>query len=131
MVAISLNYWLPKFVMEVAKESGERYPPRTVYGIVCGLKRHLGDKYGDEKLNPLDAHDKRFGIFRRALDAEMKDATKEGLHIKCQKEEKEFLGSNFIKFQENSCKTFHGGVSDLKYIPRTVKHICHEEGVKH
>ena len=26
---------------------------------------------------------------------------------------------------------FHGGVSDLKYIPRTVKHICHEEGVKH
>ena len=112
----------------------------------------------------------------------MKDATKEGLHIKCQKEEKEFataeeerkfwkvnllgtssaksllytvyfynwkifglrggdhrnivlnnfeLGSNFIKFQENSCKTFHGGVSDLKYIPKTVKHICHEEGVKH
>ena len=111
----------------------------------------------------------------------MKNATKEGLYIKCQKEEKEFvtaeeerkfwemnllgtssaksllytvyyyngkifglrggdhrnvvlnnfeLGSNFIKFQENCCKTFHGGVSDLKYIPRTVKHICHEEGVK-
>ena len=40
------------------------------------------------------------------------------------------LGSNFIKFQENYCKTFHGGVSDLKYIPRTVKNICHEEGVK-
>ena len=112
----------------------------------------------------------------------MKDAIKEGPHIKCQKEEKEFvtakeerklremnllgtnsaksllyivyfyngkifglrggdhgnivlnnfeLGSNFIKFQENSCKTFHGGISDLKCIPRTVKHICHEEGVKH
>lgn len=41
------------------------------------------------------------------------------------------LGSNSIKFQENSCKTLHGGVSDLKYIPRTVKHICHKEGVKH
>ena len=41
------------------------------------------------------------------------------------------LGSTFIKFQENSCQTFHGGVSDLKHIPRTVKHICHEEGVKH
>ena len=41
------------------------------------------------------------------------------------------LGSNFIKFQENSCKSFHGGVSDLKYIPRTVKLICHEEGVKY
>ena len=42
-------------------DSGERYPPRTVYGIVCGLKRHLGDKNGDEALNPLDAHDKRYG----------------------------------------------------------------------
>ena len=60
MDAISLNYWLMKFVVEVAcKDSGERYPPRTVYGIVCGLKRHLGDKNGDETLNPLDAHDKR------------------------------------------------------------------------
>lgn len=162
-----------KFAMEVAKDSEERYPPRTVYGIVCGVKRHLGDKNGNKALNPLDAHDKRFGIFRHALDAEMKDATKEGLHSKCQKEEKDFvtveeerkfwemnllgtssaksllytvyfyngkifglrggdhrnivlnnfeLGSNFIKFQENSCKIFHGGISDLKYIPRTVKH---------
>ena len=59
MDAISLNYWLAKFVMEVVKDSGERYPPRTVYGIVCGLKRHLGNKYGDEALNPLDTHDKR------------------------------------------------------------------------
>ena len=41
------------------------------------------------------------------------------------------LGSNFIKSQGNFCKTFHRGVSDLKYIIRTVKHICHEEGVKH
>ncbi|CAH3130143.1 unnamed protein product [Pocillopora meandrina] len=46
--------------MEVAKDSGESYLPRTV-------------------------------IFRRALDAEMKNATKEGFHIKCQKEEKEFV----------------------------------------
>ena len=61
MDAISLNYWLTKFVMAVAKDSGERYPPRTVYGIVCGVKRYLADKNGDEALNPLDAHDKRYG----------------------------------------------------------------------
>ena len=35
MVAISLNYWLTKFVMEVAKDSRE---PRTVYGIVWQTK---------------------------------------------------------------------------------------------
>ena len=61
MDAISLNYWLTKFVMEVAKDSGESYLPRTVYEIVCGLKRHLGDKYGDEALNPLDAAKKGTG----------------------------------------------------------------------
>ena len=50
-----------KFVMEAAKDSGERYPRRTVYGIVCGVKRHLGDKNGDEALNALDAHYKKYG----------------------------------------------------------------------
>ena len=29
------------FVMEVAKESGGSYPPKTVYGIICALKRYL------------------------------------------------------------------------------------------
>ena len=37
MDVLSLNYWLSKFVMEVAKKSGERYPPKSVYGIICSL----------------------------------------------------------------------------------------------
>ena len=37
MDGLSLNYWLPKFVMEVAKKSCGRYPPKTVYGIICAL----------------------------------------------------------------------------------------------
>ena len=55
MDAIFLNYWLTKFVMEVAKDSGERYPPRTVYGIVCGVKLHLADKNEDEAYGKLSA----------------------------------------------------------------------------
>ena len=35
MDAVTLIYWHSKFVMEVAKKSGERYPPKTVYRIVC------------------------------------------------------------------------------------------------
>ena len=34
---------------------------------------------------------RRFVLFRRCLDAEMKDGVREGLHIKCKKEEKEFV----------------------------------------
>ena len=59
MDALSLNYWLSKFVMEIAKKSGGRNPPKTVYGIICALKRYLEEKNGSEALNPLDAGDKR------------------------------------------------------------------------
>ena len=57
--ALSLNYWLSKFLMEVAKKSGGRYLPKAVYGIICALKRYLEEKNGSEALNPLDASDKR------------------------------------------------------------------------
>ena len=30
------------------------------------------------------------------------------------------LGSNYIRFEENLCKTFHGGITDLKYVPKTI-----------
>ena len=59
MDALSPNCCLSKLVMEVAKKSGGRYPPKTVYGIVCALKRYLEEKNGSEALNPLDASDKR------------------------------------------------------------------------
>ena len=45
MDALTLNYWLSKFVMEVAKKSGERYPPKTFYGIVGGIRRYQGFYY--------------------------------------------------------------------------------------
>ena len=51
--------WLSKFVMEVAKKTGERYPAKTIYGIVCGIRRHLEEKNGAEASNPLDNSDQR------------------------------------------------------------------------
>lgn len=41
------------------------------------------------------------------------------------------LGSNEITFEVNVCKTFHGGTSDLKYVPRKVRHVCHKIGEEH
>ena len=57
--SLSLNYWLTKFVQEVANKNGGRYPPRSLYRIVCGLKQHLEDVNGGNALNPLDSTDKR------------------------------------------------------------------------
>ena len=45
--------------MEVAKKTGERYPAKTIYGIVCGIRRHLEEKNGAEALNRLDNRDRR------------------------------------------------------------------------
>jgi hypothetical protein len=39
----TLNFWLTKFVHEVAKANGERYPVRSLYMIAAGLQRHLGE----------------------------------------------------------------------------------------
>ena len=47
MDALSLNYWLSTFVMEVAKSPVE------------DTLKHLEEKNGSETLNPLDASDKR------------------------------------------------------------------------
>ena len=55
MSACSLNYWLSKFAQEVSNSSGERYPARSLYSIICGLKRHLSDVNG----SALDTSDRR------------------------------------------------------------------------
>ena len=59
MDANSLNFWLSKFVQEVANSEGKVYPARTFYGIIYGIQRHLDETVGSEALNPLDASDKR------------------------------------------------------------------------
>ena len=43
---------LSLIVMEVAKKTGERYPAKTIHGIVCGIRRRLEEKNGAEALNP-------------------------------------------------------------------------------
>ena len=54
MIALrSLNYWLSKFVQEVAKSSSERYAPRTVNGINAGILRYLAEKKPGDDFNLL------------------------------------------------------------------------------
>ena len=41
------------------------------------------------------------------------------------------VSDDCLRFEENSSKSFHGGICDLKYVPRAVTHICHERGQTH
>ena len=59
MDANTLNYWLSKFVQEVANSEGKVYSARTLYETICGIRRHLEETVGSEALNREDASDKR------------------------------------------------------------------------
>lgn len=121
MSAETLNVWLTKFTQEVTNQSGGRYPPETLYLLICGLNRYLANGKQDNSFNVLDKADRtwryfeitlflvfisiykakvfwclslknlslfsRFALFRRALDAEMKDATRCGIAQMAKKEE--------------------------------------------
>lgn len=41
------------------------------------------------------------------------------------------LGDNVIKYTENICKTYHGGLKDLKKKCKVATHICHKSGDDH
>ena len=59
MSAKTLNFWLSKFIGEVAKQNGERYPPKSVHLLVCGINRQLSEAKGEEAVNVLDKSDRR------------------------------------------------------------------------
>ena len=59
MDANTLNYWLSKFVQEVANSEGKVNLSSTLYGIIFGIRRHLEETVGCKALNPLDPSDKR------------------------------------------------------------------------
>ena len=63
MMAESLNFWLTKFVQEICKADGQRYPPRSLYSIICGPQRLLGESNGAEAVRLLNKDDRRYKTF--------------------------------------------------------------------
>ena len=60
MDTLTLNYWLSKFVQEVAKCSKDPYPPKTLYQIVCSIRRFFVEKDPAIEFNLFsDSSDKR------------------------------------------------------------------------
>ena len=59
--------WIQKFVMETRQESGEPYPPKSLYAILCGLYRVC--KSNGVTFNFLDKKDARFAVLHKTLDS--------------------------------------------------------------
>lgn len=58
----SVSFWLSKFICEVVKRDGQRYPAKSVYLMVCGLNRYLAEAKGEEAFNILGKSDNRYVI---------------------------------------------------------------------
>ena len=55
----TLKFWLCKLIIEVAKQNGERYPPKRLYLLICGINRHLLDLKGENGVNILSKGERR------------------------------------------------------------------------
>ena len=63
----TLNFWLSKFVCEVAKQNGEGYPPNSLYLLVCAINRHLNETGGENSLNVLNSSLLKLSILMRRV----------------------------------------------------------------
>ena len=87
MLVQDLSYWMGKFALEVRKQDGKEYPPKSLYALVCCFKRYF-EQHGVHNINPLSTTDNAvFGEFRRTLDAEMKRLHGCGLRASSRKAE--------------------------------------------
>ena len=77
-----LNYWMARFITEVRRKDGTDYPPNTLTQITAGLQRHLREECDRPGINLLKKDDTTFDLFRKSLDARMKELTNRGVGVK-------------------------------------------------
>ena len=75
--AILVNKWLYKYIMETRQSDGTPYPPKSLYGLLCGLHRITQDN--QVSFNFLDKTDSRFMALHKTLDSVCSDLHSRGI----------------------------------------------------
>ena len=65
MTVASLQFWLPKLVIEVRRSDRKHYPPDSLYAICAGLLKF------NDRADVQIFSDAKFSCFRGTLDAEI------------------------------------------------------------
>lgn len=74
---VVMSKWLCCYVLETRQENGQCYPPKSLYGLLCGIQRVTRDN--KVPFNFLDKKDIRFDDFHKTLDTVCSDLhSKEG-----------------------------------------------------
>ena len=74
-----LDEVLSTFVVETRKESGEKYPPRTIYQLLSGLYCYVSIVNPDEDVPQFCSNKSIFRRLNRTLDNLFKELRKEGI----------------------------------------------------
>ena len=72
----SLGNWLGRFVVEVRRQDGKHYPPKTLQLLLFGLQRHLNSALSTE-VNFMRDHE--FHDLRKILDSYYRKLHQEGV----------------------------------------------------
>ncbi len=75
---VELNKWIPRFIAEVRKSDGEKYPPKSIQLILSGILRYMR-AISDDAPNILDRKDVRFKNIKNACDVVYRALHKEGV----------------------------------------------------
>ena len=73
-----LSHWLQKFVLSTRKKSGEKYPPKTIQMLLCGLQRYMKEK----KESPFNIFSTEIAAFKQlmtTLDSLYRELREEGV----------------------------------------------------
>ena len=73
-----INYWLARFVVEVRRQDGQPYPPKTIHLILAGLQRIMLEKRPNTP-KFLDRKEYRFCELRRSCDSVYRGLHKQGI----------------------------------------------------
>ncbi len=73
----AIDYWVSKFILEVRKRDGTRYPRDSLVSIIAGLNANIKENIGPVNI----FKDINFSKTQESLDLSMKLSTSEGVEI--------------------------------------------------
>ena len=75
-----VNKWLCRYVLETRQANGQPYPPKSIYGLLCGIQRINRDN--KVPFNFLEKTDVRFQELHKTLDSVCSDLHSHGIGAK-------------------------------------------------
>ena len=73
-----LSIWLPVFVLETRNQRGKKYPPKTLYNLLCGILREMRVQNPNYP-NYLDKQDSTFAAFLNTVNNLLKSLREFGV----------------------------------------------------